>query len=243
MKRITILIMLAMVLTGCGGKKQKEELHKPTSDIKNHQQLVEKTDLKLTIKVLDDLTAENSFDGTLRNQTPNDDSFYSERKIEIIDAFGASESEIAAVGDKVYVREAILEGTHHRYEATRSLIKDKEYIVYVSFSEVLGGYEIPLFESAIVSFDADVNKTENGLSVWSDFVTLLSTKSDISQMTLDNLEKGNPSPGISDYADPISKTIKIGDITYQLLIVEREDNKVFIELEGHQFIVDGKVEL
>ena len=121
------------------------------------------------------------------------------------------------------------------------LKKNKEYIVYLTYSESLDGYIIPVFESAIVPLDSNQISTSNAEANLSEFITLISMDQEISDMHLKMLEEAKYHETILEYKNVIrvDKEVDNNKLTYE--IADSGVGKTHLEINNYQYEIEGEL--
>lgn len=235
MKRLIIsLFMILFLLTGCSNVRKTIVRH-AASSVNDHSGLIDISDLVLRIRVTDSLTEDNSFGENGENGLIYD--FYSKRKIEILEGFDADKAKLEAI----FHSEAVVDGEYFIFEHTRELKKNKEYIVYLTYSESLGGYIIPVFEPAIVPLDSKQASTNDPQANLSEFITLIAMDQDISNEQLRMLAKAKYHESILEYknVERVEKEVDNIKITYE--IANSGAGKTHLEINDLQYEVEGEL--
>ncbi len=188
--------------------------------------------------MLDELSSKNS-------EVAYDDSgdileFYSQREIEVIDSFS-----YPVELEYIYINEAISGNKKYVVEGYRTLEIGKEYIVYLTYSQITQGYIICDYEAAIYEIGSPTSTGGD------DNIILTDTLSWIRSVDngLDFVEFVSPTigpkRGIECYGTPYI-TLHFEDDSKLLdldSIYTQENNKSMIELEnGTQYTYTGKNE-
>ncbi len=242
MKKILLVLALLVSLGACADENDPTlVIQKASSEITNHRELVSATDYKLRVKVLDDLSAEKSVYSESSEGSVTD--FYSKRSVRIVDDFGSDFLEDTNGTAIIYNSEALVDRQIFRYASMRPLEKNKEYIVYLSYSDAIEGYIIPLFESAIVSFNQEDNATDHEAAKMSDFITILSLDESVSEKDLKSLENAEYQASIREYIDVIHLNLAIENFKYDIYVSDLAQAGSVVEIDNSQYEVPDKLNL
>lgn len=235
MKKLVISLFLILFLVeGCSNVRKTIVRH-AASSVNDHSDLIDISDLVLRIRVTDSLTEDNSFGESGEDGLVYD--FYSERNIEVLEGFDAGNSDL----ETIFHSEALIKGTYFTFEHTRELKKNKEYIVYLTYSESLDGYIIPVFESAIVPLDSNQISTSNAEANLSEFITLMSMDQEISDMHLKMLEEAKYHETILEYKNVIRVDKEVDNIKLTYEIADIGAGKTHLEINDLQYEVEGEL--
>lgn len=225
MKKILICLVLAAVLTACSSSKEQIIVREASSSVFDYESLVSQTEYFFKVKVLDEMSTENSYnideDGVVTE-------FYSKRKIEILDDFGAG-----IKLNEVYLSEAKIDGNIYQYSDNRSLKKDGIYLIYLMKSNQIDGYFIPIFEGAIVDLQAEF-LTSSPEVTFSDFISLL--KADGLDSTL--YEDAKYMPGIKEPNSAEKYNVSVDNKSIDYYVSPYGTENSLLEINGMQYSLE-----
>lgn len=230
MIRKLLKLFLIALLVGCSNQKIERNERQASSSVNNYETLVNNVDLKLRVKIMDELSSKNSYH--LSQDENLVYNFYSKRTIQILDDF---DSDVKI--DSIFNSEAIVENTHYLYEGMRPLEKGNEYIVYLVFSKDLNGYIIPVYEGAIVNIDKNIPESSDPDVVLSDFVTLLSLDDTVDEATINSYGYGKYRAGILELTTVKNYALDVDGNKINYSVGDLDARTNILEVDGMQFVV------
>ena len=225
-----LALFLLVFLVGCTNQKIERNERQASSSVNNYETLVNNVDLKLRVKIMDELSSKNShYLSQDENLVYN---FYSKRTIQILDDFNSGINI-----DSIFNSEAIVENTHYLYEGMRPLEKGNEYIIYLEFSKDLKGYIIPVYEGAIVNVDKVILKATDPDVVLSDFVTLLSIDDEVDEATISAYGAAKYRAGVLELVTVVSYDLDVNGTEINYSVGYLDAKTKILEVGGMQFVV------
>lgn len=228
-KKLLVLFLLVF-LVGCTNQKIERNERQASSSVNNYETLVNNVDLKLRVKIMDELSSKNSY--YLSQDENLVYNFYSKRTIQILDDFNSGINI-----DSIFNSEAIVENTHYLYEGMRPLEKGNEYIIYLEFSKDLKGYIIPVYEGAIVNVDKVILKATDPDVVLSDFVTLLSIDDEVDEATISAYGAAKYRAGILELVTVVSYDLDVNGTEINYSVGDLDAKTKILEVGGMQFVI------
>lgn len=221
MKKLLVSLLVLVLVTGCGSKGKIIE-RDVNSSINNFKTLDENTDLFIKIKVLDGLTLENSSHEEANGEVTE---FHSKRKISVEDDFGAG-----TVIDYIIVSESKVGDDIYRYSNSRSLKKDGEYLVYLTKSDDLDGYEVPQFEGAIIDLQEPFKASTPDVTL-SDFISLLNASGKDSTI----YHQAKHLSGIKEVSNVENYNVTVGKQSIDYSVAPYGEDKSILEIDSLQY--------
>lgn len=191
----------------------------------DYESLLSQTDYILKVKVLDELSANNSFSNDNKGVITD---FYSIRSIEILDAFG---KEITL--DKIFVSEAKTDGNIYKYSDSRTLKKNGIYLIYLGKSSEVDGYVIPNYEGAIVNLEEQFKESSPEVTL-SDFNSLLIANGGDAGL----VEHAVYIPGIKELSSSDKYNVTVDNTSVDYYVSAYEDKTSLLEINNHQYLID-----
>lgn len=224
MKKLLVFIIMVTLVAACS--KRGEVIEKESSSsINSYKSLIDQTDHLVMVKVLDDLSSDNSF---YSEDAGNVSDFYSKREVELLDDFGSG-----LKFNSIYFKEAKVDRVLYKYSGNRSLKKNRTYLIYLEKNTSNDDLYVANYQGAIIDLDEKFEQSTPEVTL-TDFLTLLTTDKQDTR----RFEKTKYIPGIKELKAAEKYSLEVGKISIDYNIAPYEDNTSILEVGSYQYLIE-----